>query len=138
MSTSLVIWNLNITEHYPEILLQVSLKKETKIDGRGHEIFIIIILLMICHKPSNVIFLFMLMIHALFVNLKILMKFKKKLNEDSENIFDWFVDNNLSIHFDDDKTTSILFETKFKIKKVRQLNMKYGIHKSNRISKLNI
>ena len=26
MSTSLVIWNLNITEHYPEILLQVSLK----------------------------------------------------------------------------------------------------------------
>ena len=26
-------------EHYSEILLQVSLKKETKIDGRGHEIF---------------------------------------------------------------------------------------------------
>ena len=26
MLTSLVIWNLNITEHYPEILLQVSLK----------------------------------------------------------------------------------------------------------------
>ena len=24
--TSLVIWNLNITEHYPEILLQLSLK----------------------------------------------------------------------------------------------------------------
>ena len=39
MSTSLVIWNLNITEHYPEILLEVSLKEETKIDGRGHEIF---------------------------------------------------------------------------------------------------
>ena len=50
----------------------------------------------------------MLMIHALFVNLKILMKLKKKLNEDSENIFDWFVDNKLSIHFDDDKTKSIL------------------------------
>ena len=26
MSTSLLIWNLNITEHYPEILLQASLK----------------------------------------------------------------------------------------------------------------
>ena len=26
-------------EYYPEILLQVSLKQETKIDGRGHEIF---------------------------------------------------------------------------------------------------
>ena len=26
-------------EYYPEILLQVSLEKESKIDGRGHEIF---------------------------------------------------------------------------------------------------
>ena len=26
-------------EYYPEILLQVSLQQETKIDGRGHEIF---------------------------------------------------------------------------------------------------
>ena len=25
--------------YYPKILLQVSLKQETKIDGRGHEIF---------------------------------------------------------------------------------------------------
>ena len=25
-------------EYYPEILLEVSLKQETKIDGRGHEI----------------------------------------------------------------------------------------------------
>ena len=39
MSTSLVIWDLNITDHYPEILLQVSCKQETKIDGTGHEIF---------------------------------------------------------------------------------------------------
>ena len=26
-------------EYYPEALLQVSLKKETKIDGKGHKIF---------------------------------------------------------------------------------------------------
>ena len=26
-------------EYYPEILLQVSFKQETEIDGRGHEIF---------------------------------------------------------------------------------------------------
>ena len=26
-------------EYYPKILLQVSLKKETKINGRGHEMF---------------------------------------------------------------------------------------------------
>ena len=34
-------------------------------------------ILMICHKLSNVIFFFMLMIHALYVNIKILMKLKK-------------------------------------------------------------
>ena len=39
MSTSLVTWNLNITEYYPEILLQVGPKQETKTDERGHEIF---------------------------------------------------------------------------------------------------
>ena len=37
-----------------------------------------------------------------------------------------FVDNKLSIHFGDDKTKSILFPTKFKKKKVRKLNIKYG------------
>ena len=31
-----------------------------------------------------------------------------------------------SIHFGDDKTKSILFATKFKIKKVRKLNIKHG------------
>ena len=42
-----------------------------------------------------------------------------------ESICDWFVNNKLSIHFGDDKTKSILFATKFKIKKVRKLNIKY-------------
>ena len=37
----------------------------------------------------------------------ILMKLKKQLNKDFENICDWFFDNKLSIHFGDDKT--ILF-----------------------------
>ena len=40
--------------------------------------------------------------------------------------FDWFVENKVSIHFGNDKTKSILFATKFKIKKVRKLNIKYG------------
>ena len=31
-------------------------------------------------------------------------KIEKILNEDLENIFDWFVDNTLSIHFCHDKT----------------------------------
>ena len=42
---------------------------------------------------------------------------EKQLNKDFESICDWFVDNKLSIHFDDDKTKSILFASKFKIKR---------------------
>ena len=49
---------------------------------------------------------------------------EKQLNKDFESICDWFVDNKLSIHFGDDKTKSILFATKFKIKKVRKLKYK--------------
>ena len=41
-----------------------------------------------------------------------------------ESIYDWFVDNKISIHFGDDKTKCILFATKFKIKKFRKLNIK--------------
>ena len=39
---------------------------------------------------------------------------KKQLNVDFSNIFDWFVDNKLSIHFGEDQTKSILFASKFK------------------------
>ena len=51
---------------------------------------------------------------------------EKQLNKDFQSICDWFVDNKLSIYFGDDKTNSILFASKFKIKKVRKLNIKYG------------
>ena len=51
---------------------------------------------------------------------------EKQLNKDFESICDWFVDNKLSIYLGDDKTKSILFASKFKIKKVRKLNIKYG------------
>ena len=47
---------------------------------------------------------------------------EKQIDKDFESICDWFVNNKLSIHFGDDKIKSILFATKFKIKKVR----KYG------------
>ena len=60
---------------------------------------------------------------------------EKQLNKDFETICDWFVDNKLSIHFGDDKTKSILFATKFKIKKVRKLNIKYADIQLNSISK---
>ena len=51
---------------------------------------------------------------------------EKQLNKDFESICDWFVNNKLSIHFGNDKTKLMLFEIKFKIKKVRKLSIKYG------------
>ena len=50
---------------------------------------------------------------------------KKILNEDFENVCDWFVDNKLSIHFGDDKTKSILLASKQKAMNIRKLNIKY-------------
>ena len=50
---------------------------------------------------------------------------EKQLNEDFENVWDWFVDNKLSIQFGEDKTTSILVASKHKIKSARKLNVKY-------------
>ena len=46
--------------------------------------------------------------------------------EDFENICDSSVVNKISIHFGDGKTKSILFATKFKIKKVKKINIRYG------------
>ena len=49
---------------------------------------------------------------------------EKQLNNDFENVCSWFVDNKLSIHFGEDKTKSILFASKRKIKSARTLNVK--------------
>ena len=56
--------------------------------------------------------------------------FEKQLNEDFANISDWFFDNKLSIHFGEDKTKSILFASKRKIKKLQKLEI---IYNNNRI-----
>ena len=48
---------------------------------------------------------------------------EKQLNVD---LYDWFVDNKLSIHFEEDNTKSILFASKFKMKNMKKLNTKYG------------
>ena len=49
---------------------------------------------------------------------------EKQLNNNFKNVCDWFVDNKLSIHFGEDKTKSILFASKRKIKSARTLNVK--------------
>ena len=56
---------------------------------------------------------------------KDVVQIEKRLNEDFENLCDWFVDNKLNIHFGDDKTKSIIFASKRKAKNIRQLNIKY-------------
>ena len=42
-----------------------------------------------------------------------------------QNIYDWFVDNKLSIYFGEDKTKSILFASKPKIKNLQKLEIIY-------------
>ena len=56
---------------------------------------------------------------------KDVVKIEKQLNEDFENLCDWFVDNKLSIQFDEDKTKSILFAGKRQAKYICQFNIKY-------------
>ena len=47
------------------------------------------------------------------------------LNNNFNNLCEWFLDNKLSIHFGEDKTTSILFGTKRKLRKIDKLNITY-------------
>ena len=51
-------------------------------------------------------------------------KIERVLNNEFENICDWFVDNALSIHFSEDKTKSI-FASQRKIKTIKKLNINY-------------
>ena len=56
---------------------------------------------------------------------KAVVQIDKRLNEDFENLCNWFVDNKLSIHFGEDKTKSIIFASKRRAKNLRQLNINY-------------
>ena len=62
---------------------------------------------------------------------------ENQLNKDFSNICDWFVDNKLSIHFGDDKTKSILFASKNKVKKLEKLNIIYNGINIKQHSKVN-
>ena len=50
---------------------------------------------------------------------------EKHLNKDFSNPCQWFLGNKLSIHFGEDKTKSILFGSKRKLRKVGKLNITY-------------
>ena len=49
-----------------------------------------------------------------------------ELNLNFPCLFDWFINNKLSIHLGEDKTKSILFGTKLNIKRAEPLNIVYG------------
>ena len=50
---------------------------------------------------------------------------EKQLNKDFQSVCNCFVAKKLSIHFGEDKTKSILFASKCKIKSATKLNLKY-------------
>ena len=50
---------------------------------------------------------------------------ENQLNQDFRNLCDWFIDNKLSKHFGKDKTKSILFASKHKVKKGAKLLISY-------------
>ena len=52
------------------------------------------------------------------------MQIKKQLNEDFENLCEWFVDNKFSIHFGDNKTKSTIFASKRRAKNIHYLYIK--------------
>ena len=74
---------------------------------------------------KSTLFLYVNEICLVFQN-KYVKDIEKQLNEDFANICKCFVDNKLSIHFDEDKTNSILFDSKREIKKLQKLEIIYN------------
>ena len=61
-----------------------------------------------------------------------------QLNKNFSSKCDWFVDSKLSTHFGEDKTKSVLFSSKSKIKKASPLNIHYKGKKNQTILKSNL
>ena len=61
---------------------------------------------------------------------------EEQLSTDFSSICDWFIDNKLSVHFEEEKTKSVLFGTKRQLKKQRELYLRYGDIKIKQHSKV--
>ena len=79
---------------------------------------------MTCRSLLNQICFYMVMTLAIFHG-KDVIEIEKQFHRDFTNICEWFVDNRLSIQFGKDKTKSIFFASKRKVKKVPKLNINY-------------
>ena len=53
-------------------------------------------------------------------------RIKELLTKNFSDIFDWFLDNKLSIHFREDKTKSILFSNRHRKRKIGTREIQYG------------
>ena len=62
---------------------------------------------------------------CLFFQHKDTEEIKNQLNRDFSSLCEWFIDNKLSVHFGEDKTKSILFGSKSKIKKAEPFDIEY-------------
>ena len=51
---------------------------------------------------------------------------ERNLNRNFNSLCDWFVENKLSIHFGEEKTKSIMFGTKRKLKNLDELDIRRG------------
>ena len=59
-----------------------------------------------------------------------------QLNKDFANLYEWFVDNKLSIHLGEEKTKCILSGSKLKLKYAGKLNIMYNGMKIKQYSKV--
>ena len=64
---------------------------------------------------------------CLFFQHKHVTETETHLNHDFSNLREWFLDNELRILLGEDKTKSILFGTKFKLRKSGKLNITYKV-----------
>ena len=81
---------------------------------------------MTCPKLLSATCYFMLMIVVQFSNIKSETEIEKQLIRDFSSVYDLFVDNKLSIYLGQDKTNSILFVTKHKLRNAKSLNIVYN------------
>ena len=61
---------------------------------------------------------------------------EEHLNQDFSTLADWFIDNKLSVHFGEDKTKSILFSSKHRLKSIGQIDISYKDVKIKQHSKV--
>ena len=78
---------------------------------------------MIGAKLQNATCIYMEMIHACSSSIRMSLKLKKQLPKDFSNICDWFVVNELCIHFGEDKTKPILLSSERNLKLVEKLDI---------------